>query len=225
MNTDHKFRPSENFEQSTLSAADGNELIVFADDDGNAVGTGPKSESHNADTRLHLAFSVFLFNDAGELLLQQRAYGKKTWPGVWSNSCCGHLMPCESTEDAAARRLLHELGLTNIDLTIALPDFRYKAELDGVVENEICPVLIGFTDKIPRPNRSEVNAVKWVPWLQILAAAADLNSGLSPWAVDEIRLLAESKVFLEKFNGAVANKTVSKSRQKPASLEECDRAC
>lgn len=172
------------------------ELIVFVDREGQPIGTGPKSESHNSDTRLHLAFSVFLFNRDGELLLQQRAFGKKTWPGVWSNSCCGHLLPGERTEDAAARRLKYELGLSGIELIMALPDFRYRAELDGIVENEICPVMIGLTDSSPEPNPVEVNAVKWVPWNEILDSVADPRSELSPWAIEEVRLLAKSEAFL-----------------------------
>ena len=174
-------------------------MIVFVDESGTPIGTGPKADSHHADTRLHLAFSVFLFNSEGELLLQQRALTKKTWPGVWSNSCCGHLLPGERTEDAAARRLSHELGLSGIELTIALPDFRYRAELDGVVENEICPVLLGFTDRSPNPNPEEVNAVKWMPWNEVLQSVANPQSQLSPWAIEEVQLLAQSEAFTSKF--------------------------
>ena len=174
-------------------------MIVFVDESGTPIGTGPKGESHHADTRLHLAFSVFLFNRKGELLLQQRALTKKTWPGVWSNSCCGHLLPGESVEAAAARRLGHELGLSGIELTIALPDFRYRAELDGIVENEICPVLIGFTDEHPEPNPDEVHAVKWMPWDEVLRSVADPESKLSPWAIEEVQLLANSNVLISGF--------------------------
>ena len=109
------------------------ELIVFVDDDGTPIGIGPKLQSHNAQTKLHLAFSVFIFNSQGEVLLQQRAMTKKTWPGVWSNSCCGHVMLRESTGHAAARRLKKELGLVADEFAIILPDFRYRAEKDGVV--------------------------------------------------------------------------------------------
>src|SRR5215203_2421506 len=174
METNHESQAAEGLAMARVSSAD--ELIVFVDESGTPIGTGPKAESHHSDTRLHLAFSVFLFNIKDELLLQQRALTKKTWPGVWSNSCCGHLLPGERTEDAAARRLSHELGLSDIELTIALPDFRYRAELDGVVENEICPVLIGFTDESPDPNPEEVNAVKWMPWTDVLNSVADPNS-------------------------------------------------
>jgi isopentenyl-diphosphate delta-isomerase len=101
----------------------------------------------------------------------------------------------ESTHAAAERRLRYELGLRNIELEIALPDFRYRAEKDGVVENEICPVLIGFTNDTPTPNPSEVANVRWVDWNDFLTSLAEHEIELSPWAVEEARLLDDSNVF------------------------------
>ena len=171
------------------------EMIVLVDDDNNAIGTVRKSEVHDGDTKLHRAFSVFLFNTDGELLLQQRAFGKKTWPGVWSNSCCGHTMLHESSEAAGVRRVGYELGLKNTKLTMALPDFRYRAEKDRVVENEICPVLIGFTDEMPKPNPDEVASIKWVDWEEFLISLKDPATEISPWAIEEVELLARSSIF------------------------------
>lgn len=177
--------------------------IVLVDENHEPIGTASKLDAHNSDTRLHLAFSVFLFNYRGELLLQQRALTKKTWPGVWSNSCCGHLMLHESVESAAARRLKEELGLRDILLTVALPDFRYRAEKDGVVENELCPVLIGVTDARPVPNPSEVASVRWIDWNEFLDSINDPGTEISPWAIEEVHLLAESDIFREWFAGHV----------------------
>ena len=132
------------------------DMVVLVTEDNEPVRTEQKLIAHNGYTKLHRAFSVFLFNSKGELLLQQRAFGKMTWPGVWSNSCCGHVMLHETVAAAAKRRVKYELGLSGIDLKLALPDFRYIAEMNGIVENEICPVFIGFTDKEPRPNPEEV---------------------------------------------------------------------
>lgn len=171
------------------------EMIVLVDDDNNAIGTVRKSEVHDNDTKLHRAFSVFLFNSKGEFLLQQRAFSKKTWPGVWSNSCCGHTMLHESSEAAGIRRVGYELGLKNTKMTMALPDFRYRAEKDGVVENEICPVLIGFTDEKPEPNPDEVANIKWVDWEEFLLSLKDPETEISPWAIEEVELLAESEIF------------------------------
>ncbi|MFN0139042.1 MAG: isopentenyl-diphosphate Delta-isomerase, partial [Pyrinomonadaceae bacterium] len=144
------------------------DMIVCVNEQNTALATAAKLAAHNADTKLHRAFSVFLFNSKGELLLQQRALTKKTWPGVWSNSACGHVMLHESLDAAAHRRLKHELGLTVAELHVVLPDFRYRAEKDGVVENELCPVLVGHTDTQPRPNQSEVNAIRWVDWREFI---------------------------------------------------------
>jgi isopentenyl-diphosphate Delta-isomerase len=171
------------------------EMIVLVDGDDNPVRTERKSVAHNGYTKLHRAFSVFLFNSRGELLLQQRASSKKTWPGVWSNSCCGHVMLHEEVISAAKRRLKYELGLSGISLSVALPDFRYRAEKDGIVENEICPVLIGFTERSPRPNPDEVADTKWVDWDELVRSVESGESELSPWAADEIRLLAESDIL------------------------------
>ncbi|HMQ02829.1 MAG TPA: isopentenyl-diphosphate Delta-isomerase [Pyrinomonadaceae bacterium] len=171
------------------------EMVVLVDEENNPLGTARKSETHHHDTHLHRAFSVFLFNEKGELLMQRRAFGKLTWPGVWSNSCCGHTMLNERTEQAAARRLAFELGLKNVDLQMALPDFRYRAEKDGIVENEICPVLVGVTDQEPSINSAEVAETKWVPWNEFLAAIRRVDCELSPWAIEEGLLLAESPVL------------------------------
>jgi isopentenyl-diphosphate delta-isomerase len=105
----------------------------------------------------------------------------------------------ESTLDAAARRLKFELGLTKVNLTIALPDFRYWAEKDGVVENELCPVLIGFTDAPPTPNPAEVETIRWMDWNEFLLSLDDSEMSISPWAVKEVRLLAESEVCKKWF--------------------------
>lgn len=131
--------------------------------------------------------------------MQQRALSKKTWPGVWSNTCCGHVMLHESVERAARRRLKFELGLQGIELKTALPDFRYRAEKDGVVENEICPVLIGFTDTKPSVNCDEVEATKWVDWNAFVRSLDDPETDLSPWAIQEVRQLIKSELFQSEF--------------------------
>jgi isopentenyl-diphosphate delta-isomerase type 1 len=181
------------------------DMIVYVDEDDNAIGTAPKLAAHDGDTKRHRAFSIFVFNSKGELLLQQRALTKKTWPGVWSNSCCGHVMLHETVVNAAKRRLKYELGITGVKLEIILPDFRYRAEKDGVVENEICPVLIGFTDALPALNPAEVNDIRWVSWEQFVEDVADPAKGYSPWAREEVELLRNSDGFrdLVRSNSAV----------------------
>ena len=171
------------------------DMIVMVDENNIPIGTERKLPAHDGDTKLHRAFSVFLFNDKGELLLQQRALAKKTWPGVWSNSACGHVMLHETVEDAAQRRLKYELGVTGTELRVVLPDFRYRAEKDGVMENEICPVLVGFVSGQPRPNPAEVNDLRWVDWNSFLSHVSDPGNGFSPWAIKEVELLAKDASF------------------------------
>ncbi len=171
------------------------EMIVLVAEDGKPIATQTKATVHDGDTPLHSAFSVFLFNDRGELLLQRRALSKKTWPGVWSNSCCGHVMLHEKTIDAAKRRLKFELGVAGVELELILPDFRYRAEKDGVVENEICPVFVGRTSKLPKANPDEVAETKWVDWEEFRSTISLPESGISPWAVEEVELLAANADF------------------------------
>ena len=171
------------------------EMIVMVNEENDPIATERRSAAHNHETKLHRAFSVFLFNSRGELLLQRRALTKKTWPGVWSNSCCGHPMLFESVEDAAIRRLRYELGIKIASLQIVLPDFRYRAEKDGIVENELCPVLVGFTEEQPVLNSAEVAEILWVKWGDALKLISDPANGYSPWAVQEALLLNRSEAF------------------------------
>src|SRR5438067_12237108 len=96
------------------------EEVVLVNEQNEPVGTSEKLVTHNSQTPLHRGFSVFLFNTNGELLLQQRSSKKKTWPLVWSNSCCGHPQLNETSIDAAKRRLRHELGIKDTQLWVIL---------------------------------------------------------------------------------------------------------
>jgi isopentenyl-diphosphate delta-isomerase type 1 len=178
--------------------------VVLVDENDRPVATAPKLPTHTENTPLHRAFSVFVFNERGELLLQQRAAAKKTWPLTWSNSCCGHVMLHEKTVDAARRRLKYELGLRRIQLYSVVPDFRYRAEKDGIVENEICPVFVGFTSSEPAANPDEVAETKWVRWSDFLEQAKDTETELSPWATQEAILLEKSPEFKRLFEDRTA---------------------
>jgi isopentenyl-diphosphate delta-isomerase len=173
------------------------EHVVLVDERNQPIGTAPKANVHMQQTPLHRGFSVFVLNDRGELLLQQRAATKKTWPLVWSNSCCGHPADGETNEAAATRRLSHELGLSVSEIQMVLPDYRYCAELNGVVENEFCPVMVAFTDQTPSMNPDEVEAIRWVPWDEfVVEVKADVNR-YSPWCTEETLLLESSPHFQE----------------------------
>ena len=107
----------------------------------------------------------------------------------------------ESVENAARRRLKHELGTSVGELHLVLPHFRYRAQKDGVVENEICPVLVGFTSTQPKPNPAEVNDVRWVNWHTFVSEVSDPAKGYSPWVVEEVELLAKEPRFEEFLTG------------------------
>ena len=170
----------------------GLDLVVLLDEDARPIGQADRTAVHTTATPLHLAFSTYLFNARGEVLLTRRALGKKTWPGVWTNSCCGHPRPGEAIEDAARRRIEQELGLTVGSLSMLVPDFRYRAtDASGVVENEVCPVMAGFvTDDDPRPDPDEVSEWAWVPWREMVTAIAATPQVYSPWSVLQVPRLA-----------------------------------
>ena len=158
------------------------ELVVLLDADGNAVGTAPKSTVHDGATPRHLAFSAYLFDPGAALLVTRRSLGKATFPGLWTNSVCGHPGPGEALPTAVRRRLSEELGATVGALRLVLPEFAYVASMDGVVENEWCPVYAGvLADRSVTPDPDEVAETEWVPWADFSAAVLDGSRLVSPW--------------------------------------------
>jgi isopentenyl-diphosphate delta-isomerase len=137
--------------------------VTLLAEDGSAIGTLPKSQVHTHDTPLHLAFSCYVLDRDGRLLVTRRALSKRTWPGVWTNSFCGHPRPHEDMADAVRRHGQHELGIRVDELRLAVPDYRYRAvDASGIVENEICPVHIAVIDGAPLANPAEVAEWTWI---------------------------------------------------------------
>lgn len=160
-------------------AATGDPLILVDGDD-REVGTLAKVACHLGDGILHRAFSVFLFNPAGEVLVQQRAPGKMLWPGFWSNSCCSHPRPGEDTAAAALRRVREELQV-GCRLQY-LYKFQYHARFGDVgSEHELCYVYAGFTSEQPVADPAEVTAFRWVAPAALTAAVAAAPGTYSPW--------------------------------------------
>ena len=172
------------------------ESVVLMSDAGEPIGVTPKSEVHTPTTALHLAFSLYLFDDEDRLLLTRRALGKRTWPGVWTNTCCGHPAPGEPMEQAVRRRVGQELGLELADLTCVLPDFAYTAvDASGIMENEICPVYRARTvhpGTDPVPNSAEVMDWKWGAWDDVVSAVGATPFVFSPWSVLQVERLARA---------------------------------
>lgn len=164
-------RQSASASTPAVAPCDGSEAperVVLLGPDGEPAGTALKSAVHTRDTPLHLAFSAYLLDVDGRLLLTRRALSKKTWPGVWTNSFCGHPAPGENIADAVGRRVREELGLAAGSIsspTPAVPDFFYRAvDSFGVVENEVCPVFVArlAPGAAPAPVPSEVDSTAWV---------------------------------------------------------------
>jgi isopentenyl-diphosphate delta-isomerase len=167
------------------------EQVVLLDNDGNVVGSADKATVHTASTPLHLAFSCHVFDESGRVLVTRRALSKLTWPGVWTNSFCGHPAPGEAQEDAIARRGRVELGITVSSVELVLPDFRYRAvDASGIVENEICPVFRAVTEDAVTANPAEVSEWKWVDPASLTAAAVAAPYAFSPWLVDQLEQLS-----------------------------------
>ncbi|WP_030437541.1 isopentenyl-diphosphate Delta-isomerase [Actinoplanes subtropicus] len=166
------------------------EHVILLDESGNALGHQDKRTVHTASTPLHLAFSCYIFNAENQVLVTRRSLRKLTWPGVWTNSVCGHPQESEPMVAAVSRRAAYELGLALDEVRLLLPGFRYRAEWGGVVENEMCPVFTASVSAEPRPHPDEVDAFRWMSWPDFLAEATAEGSLYSPWSRMQVTLLA-----------------------------------
>jgi isopentenyl-diphosphate Delta-isomerase len=179
------------------------ELVILVDDEGNPLGTAPKATVHHSHTPLHLAFSCYLFDRGGRLLLTQRALHKPTWPGVWTNSFCGHPGPGEDMFRAVHRRAQQELGVRLERLQLTLPTFRYDATMaNGVMENELCPVFTAVASGAVAPDPAEVEAAEWVEWRTFRDEVLAGHRDVSPWSVRQVAELAAREVGSGEFAAA-----------------------
>ena len=177
-----------------MTLVDTSTPVVLLDRWGAPVASADKATVHHRATPLHLGFSCHLVR-RGHVLLTRRAAVKRTWPGVWTNACCGHPRPGESLREAVTRHLRHELGVAPSTMTLAIGDFAYRATMgDGTVEHELCPVVVAEFDGDPDPNPAEVDDWCWVPWPQVVERARSDPRSLSPWSVLQIDQLAHAAV-------------------------------
>ena len=167
------------------------ELVVLVDEKNNQIGTAPKETVHSDHTPLHRGFSLFVFNRNHEILVTRRADTKKTFPGVWTNTVCGHPGPGEEVVGVARRRLKDELGIIADDIKIVAP-YRYQfTDIHGIMENEICPILVGYADEDPKPDLREVADWKWMPWKEFLSEIKRHPETYSPWCIEEAAILQQ----------------------------------
>lgn len=206
---------SQDFGQSDLTdnsiglqmAIDPNkEQVVLVDESGTPTGqTLPKLDAHHTRTPLHLAFSCYVFNKKGQLLVTKRAAHKKVWPTVWTNSLCGHPAPGEPIQDAITRRAQYELGCTLTDITMLVEKYIYKTPpYHGIIEHEFCPIFAARLASEIQPNPDEVSEVLWMDWQEfIVKAQADMADEYSWWCKDQLKLLVDHpkiKQFIYQFS-------------------------
>ncbi|MFB6850646.1 isopentenyl-diphosphate Delta-isomerase [Streptomyces sp. NPDC056373] len=138
-------------------------LLELVDENGVTIGTAEKLAAHQPPGQLHRAFSVFLFDEYGRLLLQQRALGKYHSPGVWSNTCCGHPYPGEAPFAAASRRTFEELGASPSLLAEAgTVRYNHPDPESGLVEQEYNHLFVGMVQAVVRPDPEEVASTVFV---------------------------------------------------------------
>jgi len=176
-------------ETNSIVSSD-SELLILVDEDDREVGSLSKAACHDGDGILHRAFSVFLFNDEGKLLLQQRSTGKRLWPGFWTNTCCSHPRQGEPLELATERRLRQELG------TAATLEFIYKFSYQAKFgdlgsEFELCSVFLGRVGEPPVPNATEISALRYVAREALDREIAAEPARFTPWFRMEWRRLEE----------------------------------
>ena len=156
------------------------EQLILVDSDDREIGVLAKADAHRGRGTLHRAFSVFVFNPAGELLVQQRAKGKRLWPGYWSNTCCSHPRLGENMGDAVRRRLREELGL-RAELEFVFK-FEYQAQYDVQgAEHELCWVYAGRSAERPRANVHEIAAWRYVTPRALRVEIASAPETFTPW--------------------------------------------
>ncbi len=181
-----------------IVSSESEELILVTDDDQEA-GFLSKGECHDGAGQLHRAFSLFLFNDAGELLLQQRSAGKRLWPGFWSNTCCSHPRRGESMAVATQRRLDDELNIaTALEYVYK---FTYQAAFgEAGSENELCHVYLGTIEGEVVPNAEEISATRFIPGHAVADALAESPDAFTPWFQMEWQtLLTEHAEVLARY--------------------------
>lgn len=155
------------------------EHVILVTPTDKETGTMEKMQAHR-EGALHRAFSVFIFNRAGELLIHRRSESKYHSPGLWTNTCCSHPRPGETTLDAAHRRLIEEMGLkTQLNQVFA---FHYRAEFEnGLVEHEYDHVLFGWSDDVPTINPEEVSEYRYIQPSELMGWVNREPQAFTPW--------------------------------------------
>ena len=166
--------------KDTHSEDANSDLLILVNSDDQEIGLMDKTLCHEDQGKLHRAFSIFLFNRSGEVLIQQRATSKPLWGDFWSNTCCSHPRAGESIDSAASRRIEEELGI-QAELSF-IYKFEYQARFnEQLSENELCSVYFGHFDGAPTPNPNEVQSWKWISRESLTKELRDNADLYTPW--------------------------------------------
>ena len=166
--------------KDTHSEDANSDLLILVDSDDQEIGLMDKTLCHENQGKLHRAFSIFLFNQSGEVLIQQRATSKPLWGDFWSNTCCSHPRAGESIDSAASRRIEEELGI-QAELSF-IYKFEYQARFnEQLSENELCSVYFGHFDGAPTPNPNEVQSWKWISRESLTKELRENADLYTPW--------------------------------------------
>lgn len=166
------------------------EMLIIVDEKDTIIDYKSKIDSHQGDGILHRAFSIFIFNDAGKLVLQKRSDQKLLWPLFWSNSCCSHPRKGESLDIATHRRLNEELGF-DTDL-IYLYTFQYQANFGEIgSENELCAVYIGKSNEMVKVNDNEIAEWRYIDPEDLTREVNDHPENFTPWFKMEWTILTK----------------------------------
>ena len=178
--------------------------VILVDDSDRAIGKSEKMHAH-IHGLLHRAITVYIFNSQGELLLQRRAKSKYHSGGYWSNSCCGHPLPCENTQAAAERRLKEEMGL-QLKLTEIL-EISYNLPVsDGLTEHEYAHIFMAITDQQPQLNPDEADEYCYLPIMEIERQLQFGQRQFTPWFKETFhRIMAYAKVYPDLSHILTAN--------------------
>ncbi len=170
------------------------EQVILVNEKDEQIGLMPKLEAHEKAV-LHRAFSVFIFNDKNELMLQQRASDKYHSPLLWTNSCCSHQRNGESNIEAGKRRLQEEMGFV-CELK-EVTSFIYKAPFDnGLTEHELDHIMIGYFNENPKINKDEVESFKWMTVEEVKNDMAEHPEIYTEWF----------KIIFEKYYSFISKK-------------------
>ena len=181
---------------SMVSPRDALETVTLVDAEDNAVGPCDKITAHR-EGKLHRAFSILITNHDGELLLQRRAAHKYHFASRWSNTCCGHPRPGESTPAAARRRLAEELGFSVPLTQVSVFTYFARDAVSNLVEHEYLHVFHGLYTGEPDPNPDEVGACRWMQSDRVQRGLTARPDWFTPWfallaarnRTDDIRLV------------------------------------